>query len=86
MEAFLSKIVYTFAQEGNTDGTTSETEELIVTVDSGHGGIEKEGGYLVLRTDTGWSINDAKEMAELLSYIENGVSSLSEKERNEEKN
>ena len=76
MIAYIDKIVYTFVQEGNTDGTTCNDEILTVTVDSAHKGIEKEGGYLVLRTDTGWSINDAAEMAELLSHIEKGTPSI----------
>lgn len=59
----LSKITYVFAQEGNTDGTTSDIEELTVEIE----GIDilKDGGYIVLRTSTGWSINEMED----LNYI-----------------
>ena len=73
-DLWLNKIVYTFSQEGNGNGTTEEYEELEVTVE-GNGPIEEEGGYLVLRTKTGWSINDAKEFMRTLAVVENGISS-----------
>ena len=60
----LSKITYVFTQEGNTDGTTEFVEELTVEVE-GVFDIIKDGGYLVLRTSTGWSINDPND----LNYI-----------------
>lgn len=73
MNLWLHKITYEFSQEGNTDGTTEEMEELTVEIQSCTGSIEKEGGYLVLRTKTGWSINDATELVELLDLVEKGV-------------
>lgn len=59
----LSKITYVFTQEGNTDGTTSDIEELIVEVEGLD--ILKDGGYIVLRTSTGWSITEVED----LNYI-----------------
>lgn len=67
-EPMLSKITYVFTQEGNTDGTTEEVEELIVEVE-GVFDILKDGGYLVLRTSTGWSIDDPND----LNYIFDAV-------------
>lgn len=60
----LSKITYVFNQDGNTDGTTEDVEELIVEVE-GVFDIVKDGGYFVLRTSTGWSIDDPND----LNYI-----------------
>lgn len=73
--ATLSKITYEFFQDGNTDGTTEQTEELVVEVEGAVGSIEKFGGYLVIRTRTGWSVNNPKEFEELLNIVKNGVSS-----------
>ncbi len=64
----LSKITYLFYQEGNTDGTTDETEELIVEVESVFDIIE-EGGYMVIRTPTGWSINNKEELNYIFDII-----------------
>ena len=63
-EPTLSKITYVFNQDGNTDGTTDYVEELIVEVE-GVFDIVKDGGYFVLRTSTGWSINNPSD----LNYI-----------------
>lgn len=67
----LDKIVYRFYQDGNTDGTTDEYEELEITVEGID--IEKEGGYLVLRTSTGWSINDNEELSSLINKVKKGI-------------
>lgn len=74
-QIWLNKIIYTFSQEGNTNGTTADYEELIVEVECPIGSIVEKGGYLVLRTSTGWSINDSEELMELLKLVEKGVSS-----------
>lgn len=71
--AYLNKISYYFSQEGNTSGTTSEDEELIVEVEGPVGSIEREGGFLVIRSSTGWSINDADELMEILNLVQKGV-------------
>ena len=71
-EPVMCKITYEFYQEGNTDGTTSETEELIVEVES-IGDIEEEGGYFVLKTSTGWSINDSSELVDIINRVKQGI-------------
>ena len=70
---WLNKITYDFSQEGNTDGTTDRYEELVVEVQGPSGSILEEGGYLVLRTPTGWSINNLEELTDLLKIVESGV-------------
>ena len=67
----LNKITCEFYQGGNTDGTTEETEELKVEIESCFGDIEKEH-YMVLRTPTGWSINNPEELFDLLKEVEKG--------------
>lgn len=59
----LHYVKFCFTQEGNTDGTTNDVEELIVEVEGLD--ILKDGGYVVLRTSTGWSINELED----LNYI-----------------
>ena len=71
---YLSKILYEFDQEGNTDGTTDKYEKMSIEV-QGFNSIEEEGGYHVLRTSTGWSFNDSKELIDLLEVVRKGVSS-----------
>jgi len=73
MDAFLEDITYTFSQEGNTNGTTSETEELKITVEATNESIIKQGGFYVIRTK-GWSFNDPADLAELLAHVDQGVS------------
>lgn len=70
---WLNKIIYNFSQEGNTNGTTDKYEELIVEVEGPCESILEEGGYLVLRTPTGWSINNPEELTDLLKIVEDGV-------------
>lgn len=53
--------VFKFFQEGNTMGTTSETEEINVTVVGSVGDIREEGGFFVLDTK-GWSINSVLDL------------------------
>ena len=71
-EPVMCKITYEFYQEGNTDGTTAETEELIVEVES-IGDIEQDGVYFVLKTSTGWSVNDSDELVDIIKRVKRGV-------------
>jgi len=61
----LSKIHLEFSQEGNTNGTTEEYEELDVTLESPLF-IDTDGHYFVIKTKTGWSFDSIEELAELL--------------------
>ena len=68
---FLEKAVFTFSQEGNTNGTTSQYEELEITMESACGSLDDDGGFYVIRTSTGWSFNDLDEIKELFNQIKN---------------
>lgn len=70
---WLDKISYTFFQEGNTLGTTTTEEEMIVDVETQCDSIEESGGFLVIKTD-GWSINNVEELKDMLKLVEDGVS------------
>lgn len=69
----LDKIIYEFSQEGNTDGTTEDWEEMTIEVQGCHKCITEGDGYLVLRTKTGWSVNSTADFEEMLSIVNNGV-------------
>lgn len=73
----LEKIVYHYVQNGNTDGTTDEYEELEVTIDNVglESNIHRVGeyhGYMVLRTKTGISIDEPEELYNLLKEAKRG--------------
>ena len=68
----LDKIIYQFSQEGNTLGTTSEIEELIVTVENQSGNIIKNENFLVIHSN-GWSVNSMDEIVDLLIIVKEGV-------------
>lgn len=63
---------FKFIQEPNTNGTTGKNdEELEITMDSVCSGLDVDGGFYVLRTDTGWSINDVSDIESLFEQIKN---------------
>lgn len=65
----LERMVLTFSQEGNCLGSTSEYEDLTIECDSSLG-IDNDGDcFFVLKTNTGWSINDETELKELFNRI-----------------
>ena len=66
----LEQVVYTFTQEGNTNGTTQEYEELEITEESVLGCLTEEKGFYVIRTE-GWSIDNEEEIIELFKTAKN---------------
>ena len=68
----LIQAAFKFIQEPNTNGTTGNNdEELEITMESVLNGLDNEGGFYVLRTNTGWSINNISDLKELFNQIEN---------------
>jgi hypothetical protein len=67
----LYRASFEFYQDGNTDGTTDETEELKVEC-MGLGDLS-EGCYYVLKTNTGWSIDNIDELKQLLERIDKAI-------------
>lgn len=76
-----SRIEFEFTQEGNTLGTTSDFEDLVVYVESQLGNIEdKEGDpFYVIKTSTGWSIDSIEELDEVLRTVKDAVEDLRKK-------
>lgn len=62
----LSKVTFVFVQDGNTCGTTDETEELIIELESSSLISGPDDCFVVLRTPTGWSMDNIDELAELI--------------------
>lgn len=70
----LELVTFQFSQEGNTDGTTGTPETdgwevLTIEVQSCLKSLRDDPGYLVLRTQTGWSINEPSDLTDLLKYV-----------------
>jgi len=64
---------FIFTQNGNTNGTTEEVEELKVSCESSLG-IDEDGGcFYVLRSETGWSIDNLDELKELFNRIKHTI-------------
>jgi hypothetical protein len=59
----ISNVSVTFIQDGNTVGTTSTLEEITVNIEFQ---LPGEGGFTVIKTD-GWSMDDPKELTELVN-------------------
>lgn len=64
MKPVLHKASVSFTQEGNTQGTTSDFEEITIDYEV----IDDEGGFFVIRTE-GWSVDSVEELEELFNRI-----------------
>ena len=65
----LESVVFTFSQEGNCVGSTAEYEELTIEYTSDMGIDNSEGGFFVLKTTTGWSVNNENDIKELFDRV-----------------
>ena len=70
-KAILTEVKFTFIQDGNTNGTTENDESLEVTMESVIGSLDEEKGFYVLRTTTGWSINDINDLELIFNQMKN---------------
>lgn len=62
----LSRATFRFLQDGNTCGTTDETEELTIEVESSSLISGPDDCFFVLKTPTGWSVDNIDELTELI--------------------
>ena len=69
----LHEAIFKFYQDGNTNGSTAETEEIEITIESVIDSLDKIGGFYTIRTITGWSINDLDDMKNIFEQIKNIV-------------
>ena len=65
----LDKCSFEFTQESNTNGSTGELESLTIICESSLGIDYDEGGYYVLKSETGWSVDGVKDLQELFDRI-----------------
>lgn len=65
----LENCSFTFTQEGNCNGTTNEHEVLTIECESSLGIDNDRGCYYVLKTETGWSIDNINDLQDLLDRI-----------------
>lgn len=65
----LTNASFRFIQEGNTDGTTEDTEVLQIDFENI---MLEPPGYIVLRTQ-GWSIDHSDELYDLLLLLSNKI-------------
>ena len=66
----LERCVFEFSQEGNTNGTTSNYEDLTISCESSLG-IDNDGGcFYVIKSESGWSINNVNDLQELFDRIQ----------------
>ena len=70
----LHRVTFMFTQEGNEAGSTSNYEELKVEFENVL--LCPPSGYIVLRTNTGWSIDNPEEIASLIKVLQDKVSSI----------
>lgn len=67
---YLNRITFEFSQEGNTLGSTQDEEELQIIIEAPVGSIMTEGGFIVLKSTTGWSINGREDLVEVFNFVE----------------
>lgn len=70
-EPVLYKASLEFYQEGNTLGTTDETEEIRIDLEGDD--IDNGNYFYTIKTSTGWSINDPDEFINLLKRVKQTI-------------
>jgi hypothetical protein len=71
----LSEAKIQLVQAGNTLGTTDETEILDILFENQLPGEET---FMVLRTSTGWSMNAASDLTQILEQAHKAIDGLRE--------
>lgn len=72
---YLSEAKVHFTQDGNTLGSTNETEILEVSFESQLPGDET---FLVIRSTTGWSVNNASDLVKILEPVHKAIEGIRE--------
>ena len=68
----LTRVQATFWQEGNTAGTTNDPEILDVFLEFQLS--EEDGPFIVLKSETGWSIDSLEELQAVIQRVTDIVS------------
>ena len=59
----INRVRVEFCQEGNTIGTTTPYEDIEISLEFQSG--EDDGSFYVIKTESGWSIDDVQDLKEL---------------------
>jgi len=70
----ITRIIVELEQEGNTDGTTEEYEKFNIIFE--YPLRPQDGHYMVIKSNTGWSINDTDELEKTIRLIEGGITNI----------
>jgi len=62
----INKVSVSFAQEGNTLGTTEEYEQIDINLEFQLD--EDDGAFVVIKTD-GWSMNEPEDLIPLVNRV-----------------
>jgi hypothetical protein len=65
-----------FSQRGNTMGTTDGYEDLNLKLEFPAG--EKDGAFYVLKTESGWSIDDKEDIQKLIDVASEPLKKIKE--------
>ena len=71
----LTKAMVEFVQAGNTLGTTDETEILNISFENQLPGDET---FMVIRSTTGWSMNEAADLSQILEQVHKAIEGIRE--------
>jgi len=75
----LTDAKFSFMQDGNTDGTTGDIEDITFEIETVPGmDTDEEGFYYVIRTG-GWSFTDLDELSNLVNKVKNMVMAAGDK-------
>ena len=67
------RVLFEFFQEGNTMGTTAETERLSIVLQDAT--LDGEFFY-ELKSETGWSMDDPQELKDILNRCHKALEAL----------
>ena len=71
----LSAATIQLVQDGNTLGTTDETEILNISFENQLPGDET---FIVIRSTTGWSMNGASDLSKILEQVHKAIEGIRE--------
>jgi hypothetical protein len=72
----ITNISFSFIQEGNTDGTTADYEDLKVDIVGGIEGIQNGSFYYVMRSNSGWSFDSMQELMDTFKVVTKSVQNV----------
>lgn len=65
----LDRCSFVFTQDGNTNGSTDNIEQLIVGCESPLGIDNDKGCYYVFKSETGWSVDSSDDFVDIIKRV-----------------